>query len=75
MVTHMFRLQIWKTVEVYINNMVIKSKVSRDHFLDLAEVFGILRRQKLCLNASKCVFGVDSGQFLKILNYLLRNRS
>ena len=58
MVTRMFRLQIWKTVEMYIDNMVIKSKVSRDHLLDLAKVSGILIRHMLRLNASKCVFGV-----------------
>ena len=67
MVTRMFRLQIWKTVEMYIDDMVIKSKVSGDHLLDLAKVSGILRRHKLRLNASKCVFGVDSGQFLGFL--------
>ena len=67
MVTRMFRLQIWKTVEMYIDDMVIKSKVSGDHLLDLAKVSGILRRHKLRLNALKCVFGVDSGQFLGFL--------
>ena len=44
--------------------MVVKSKVESEHVNDLENIFGILRRHKLCLNASKCSFGVGSGKFL-----------
>ena len=43
MFTQMFKDQIGKTVEVYIDNMVVKTKESARHAEDLAEVFGILK--------------------------------
>lgn len=51
-------------MEVYIDDMVIKSKKLEEHALDLNEVFEILRHHKLHLNFSKCVFRVGSGKFL-----------
>ena len=44
--------------------MVVKSKVESEHVNDLGNIFEILRRHKLRLNASKCSFGVGSGKFL-----------
>ena len=44
--------------------MVVKSKLVSEHLADLANIFEILRRLKLRLNASKCSFGVGSGKFL-----------
>ena len=44
--------------------MVVKSKVVSEHVRDLGDIFEILRRHKLRLNASKCSFGVGSGKFL-----------
>ena len=44
--------------------MVVKSKVVSEHIGDLGNIFEILRKHKLCLNASKCSFGVGSGKFL-----------
>jgi hypothetical protein len=64
MVTTMFGHLIGKTVEAYIDDMLIKSVKKEDHLTDLREVFGILQRDKLCLNASKCTFRVGSGKFL-----------
>ena len=46
------------------DDMVIKSKVVSEHVRDLGNIFEILRRHKLHLNASKCSFGVGSGKFL-----------
>jgi len=51
--------------------MVVKSKQEMQHVGDLKEVFEILRRHKLRLNADKCVFGVGVGKFL---GYLITNR-
>lgn len=50
--------------------MVVKRK-KEEHVADLTEVFGILRRQKLCLNANKCAFGVGTKIFL---GYLISNQ-
>lgn len=47
-----------------INDMVVKSKQTLEHLEDLKEVFSVLRRHKLHLNASKCFFGVSLGKFL-----------
>ena len=47
--------------------MVVKSKVVSEHGEDLTNIFGILRRHKLCLNASKCSFRVGSGKFLEYM--------
>ena len=44
--------------------MVVKSKVESEHVNDLENIFEILRKHKLRLNASKCTFGVGSGKFL-----------
>ena len=44
--------------------MVVKSKVVFKHVEDLENIFEILRKHKLCLNASKCSVGVGSDKFL-----------
>ena len=62
--TKMFESQIGKNIEVYIDDMVVKSKIVSEHVEDLANIFKILREYKLRLNASKCSFGVGSGKFL-----------
>ena len=60
----MFEPQLGKNIEVYIDNMVVKSKLESKHVNDLDNIFEILRRHKLRLNTSKCSFGVGSGKFL-----------
>jgi len=64
MMIRMFKPQLSKNIKVYIDDMVVKSKVVSKHVGDLKNIFEILRRHKLRLNASKCSFGVDSGKFL-----------
>ena len=58
MMTRMFESQLGKNIEIYIDDMVVKSKVVVEHLEDLGTIFEILRKYKLCLNASKCSFGV-----------------
>ena len=60
----MFESQLGKSIEVYINDMVVKSKVESEHINDLRNIFEILRKYKLRLNAAKCSFGVGSSKFL-----------
>ena len=64
MMTRMFEPQLGKSIEVYIDDMVVKSKVVSEHVKDLGNIFEIMRKHKLCLNASKYSFGVGSGKFL-----------
>ena len=51
--------------------MVVKSKVVSKHVGDLRNIFEILRKHELHLNASKCFFGVGSGKFL---GYMVTHR-
>ena len=51
--------------------MVVKSKVVSEHLGDLGNIFEVLRKYKLRLNASKCSFGVGSGKFL---GYMVTHR-
>ena len=60
----MLEPQLGKNIEIYIDDMVVKSKTKSEHVNDLGNIFDILRRHKLRLNASKCSFGVGSGKFL-----------
>ena len=71
MMTKMFEPQLGKNVEVYIDDMVVKSKLVSEHLTDLTSIFEILREHKLRLNASKCSFGVGSGKFL---GYIVTHR-
>ena len=64
MMTRMFESQLGKSIEVYIDDIVVKSKVVSEHMRDFGDIFEILRRHKLRPNASKCLFRVGSGKFL-----------
>ena len=64
MMTRMFEPQLGKNIEVYIDDMVVKSKVESEHINDLGNIFEILRKHKLRLNAAECYFGIGSGKFL-----------
>ena len=64
MMTRMFEPQLGRNIEIYIDDIVVKSKAKSEHVNDLGNIFAILRKYKLRLNASKCSFGVWSGKFL-----------
>ena len=64
MMTKMFEPQLGRSIAVYVDDMVVKSKVVSKHVGDLTNIFEILRKHKLHLNASKCSFGVGLGKFL-----------
>ncbi|XP_072077923.1 uncharacterized protein [Arachis hypogaea] len=59
-----FAKQIGKNVEVYVDDMVAKTKIGNNHLDDLTEIFGQLRQYNMRLNPEKCAFGVQSGKFL-----------
>uniref|UniRef100_A0A2N9GAI6 Uncharacterized protein n=1 Tax=Fagus sylvatica TaxID=28930 RepID=A0A2N9GAI6_FAGSY len=64
LVNKMFHDQIGRNVEVYVDDMLVKSKKDEDHLADLKETFQTLRRYNMKLNPAKCVFGVSSSKFL-----------
>ena len=51
-------------MEVYVDDMLVKSKAANNHVSDLEECFGILRTYDMKLNPWKCTFRVASGKFL-----------
>ena len=67
----MFADQIGKTMEVYIDDMLVKSLEAEDHISHLQQAFSTLRRYNMKLNPSKCSFGVSSGKFL---GYIVTHR-
>ena len=64
LVNHMFRPQIGWNVEVYVDDMLVKSQDEGKHLDDMQETFDTLRQYHIKLNPSKCAFGVSSGKFL-----------
>ena len=67
----MFKPQLGRNVETYIDDMIIKSKKSEDHLSDLQETFNQLRYYNMRINPLKYVFGVGGGKFL---GYLVTKR-
>ena len=60
----MFAHQIGRNVQIYVDDMLVKSLCENDHLDDLQETFNTLRSYNMKLNPSKCVFGVTAGKFL-----------
>ena len=60
----MFKDLIGKTIEVYVDNMLVKFRVTGDHIRHLGQMFDILRKYQMKLNPLKCAFGVGSRTFL-----------
>ena len=71
LVNHMFRPHIGRNVEVYVDDMLVKSQVEEIHLDDLQETFDTLKQNNMKLNPSKCAFGVSSGKFL---NFMVSHR-
>ena len=63
----MFRPQIERNVEVYVDDMLVKSLDEGKHLDDLQETFDTLRQYNMKLNPNKCTFGVSSGKFLRFM--------
>ncbi|XP_024036873.1 uncharacterized protein LOC112096894 [Citrus clementina] len=64
LVNKVFKPLIGKTMEVYVDDMITKSKIPKEHVRHLEETFELLRKYKMKLNPEKCAFGVESGKFL-----------
>ena len=64
LVNHMFRPQIRWNVEVYVDDMLVKSQDEGKHLDDLQETFDIFRQYNMRLNPNKSAFEVSSRKFL-----------
>ena len=64
LVNKMFNKQIDKNMEVYVDDMLVKSKEELTHLDDLKKTFTTLKQYQMKLNPAKCIFGVASGKFL-----------
>jgi len=71
LVDKVFKNEIGKTIEVYVDDMVVKLTKEEDHQNNLNKVFDLLRRHDIRLNPEKCSFGVQAG---KCLGFMLTRR-
>ena len=69
--TTMFHDMMYKEIEVYVDDVIIKSKSQADHVKDLRKFFERLHRYNLKLNLEKYEFGVSSG---KLLGFVVSRR-
>lgn len=59
-----FSNQIWRNIEVYVDDMVIKSPDEERMLRDVEETCNTLEKVKMKVNPAKCTFGIEEGQFL-----------
>ena len=71
LVKKMFQKQMGASMEVYIDDMLVKSTTAELHIAHLAEAFHILKEYDMKLNPTKCAFGVSAGKFL---GFIVNNR-
>ena len=71
LVNRMFQKHIGTTMEVYIDDMLVKSTTAELHIAHLSEAFQILREYNMKLNPAKCAFRVSGGKFL---GFIVNNR-
>ena len=71
LVNRMFQKQIGTSMEVYIDDMLVKSTTAELHIAHLSEAFQILREYNMKLNPAKCAFEVSAGKFL---GFIVNNR-
>ncbi|KAK4397280.1 Transposon Tf2-12 polyprotein [Sesamum angolense] len=51
-------------MEVYVDDMLVKSKTESDHLAHLEQAFKVMRAYGMKMNLAKCTFGVQRGRFL-----------
>ena len=73
MMTRMFESLLGKNIEIYIDDMVVKSKVVSEHLGDFRIIFEILRSYKLRLNASKVFIWRGVRQILGLYGHSQEN--
>ena len=63
----MFTHQIGRNVQVYVDEMLVKSLREDDHLDDLWETFDTLQSYNMKLNSNKCTFEVTTRKFLGLM--------
>ena len=66
--TTLFHDMMHKEIEVYVYDMIAKSRTEEEHVKHLLKLFERLRKYKLHLNPNKCIFSVRSGKLLGLLS-------
>ncbi|RVW82849.1 Retrovirus-related Pol polyprotein from transposon 17.6 [Vitis vinifera] len=69
--TTLFHDMMHRDVEVYVDDMIVKSRGRADHLDALERFFERIRKFRLRLNPKKCTFGVTSG---KLLGHIVSER-
>ena len=64
MMNKIFAKDIGTLMEVYIDDMLVKTREEEELLSNLETMFGCLRKHKMRLNLQKCVFAVEVGKFL-----------
>ena len=64
LMTKIFKPLIGRTVGVYIDDIVVKSRCRGEHVHHLEETFHLMQTYNMKLNPAKCAFGVNTGKFL-----------
>jgi hypothetical protein len=68
---HIFRDHIGRTIEAYVDDIVVKTRKADDLVNDLRIAFDCLRANRVKLNPEKCVFEVSRGM---LLGYIVSQR-
>ena len=71
LVNSMFQKKIGASMEVYIDDMLVKSTTAELHITHLVEAFLVLKEYNMKLNSAKCAFRVSARRFL---GFIVNNR-
>ncbi|KAK0608351.1 hypothetical protein LWI29_029364 [Acer saccharum] len=64
LVNKLFKQQIGRSMEAYIDDMITKSQLTDHHPEDLRQTYQVIRENQMRLNPAKCAFRVAAGKFL-----------
>lgn len=67
----LFHDMMYKEIEVYVDDMIIKTWIGEDHVQTLRKLFERLRKYQLKLNPGRCIFKVKT---MKLLGYMVSNK-
>ena len=68
LIDQIFKGMLDRNVEVYVDDIVVKSDLCLQYIQVLKEVFKALRDHGMWLNLNKCAFGLEGGKFLGFMH-------